>query len=52
MSILSAALLLFLVLDPVGNIPLFLCALQNVDEKRHRWVILRELLFGLFFLLL
>lgn len=47
MSVLSAALLLFLVMDPLGNIPLFMATLKKVDEKRLRFVIIRELLFAL-----
>ena len=47
MTILSAALLLFLVLDPFGNIPLFLAALSSVDPKRRRRVLARELLVAL-----
>ncbi len=51
MSTLSAALLLFLVLDPVGNVPLFILALKNVDPARHTRVIVREASIGLVFLL-
>jgi small neutral amino acid transporter SnatA (MarC family) len=47
MTIFSAALLLFLVMDPFGNIPLFLAALKNVDPSRHRRIIARELLVAL-----
>ena len=47
MTTLSAALLLFLVMDPLGNIPLFMTTLKSVDEKRKRKVVLRELLFAL-----
>jgi len=47
MTILSAALLLFLVMDPLGNIPLFLTALKNVAPERRTKVILRELLIAL-----
>jgi multiple antibiotic resistance protein len=43
MTVVSAALLLFLVMDPLGNIPFFLAALKNVDEARQRKVVLREL---------
>jgi len=50
-SILSAVLLLFLVLDPVGNIPLFLCALKHVEPSRHHKIIVRELLIGLLVLI-
>ncbi len=52
MSIISAALLLFLVLDPMGNIPLFLVALKDVNPARHKRIIFRETLFGLGFLIL
>ena len=51
MSMLSAALLLFLVLDPLGNIPLFLVALKNVDPAKHKRIIIRELLIGLLVLI-
>lgn len=47
MSILAAAVLLFLILDPVGNIPVFLTILQRVPLARRRLVLLRELLFAL-----
>jgi MarC family membrane protein len=43
MTILSAAVLLFLVLDPLGNVPFFLCVLKNVEERRRKAIILREL---------
>jgi multiple antibiotic resistance protein len=47
MSTLSAAFLLFLILDPLGNIPVFLTTLKAVDPARQRRVILRELLIAL-----
>ncbi len=47
MTVYSAALLLFLVLDPVGNIPFFLTTLKNVDPAKHRRIIVRELLMAL-----
>jgi multiple antibiotic resistance protein len=54
MSLLSASILLFLVLDPIGNIPLFLSTLKSVDAARHKRIILRELLvaFGILVLFL
>ena len=36
MSTLSAGILLFLIMDPLGNIPLFLSLLRNVDPARRR----------------
>lgn len=47
MTIFSAALLLFLVMDPLGNIPLYLTALKSVEAKRRLFVIARELLIAL-----
>ena len=47
MMLLPAAVLLFFVMDPLGNIPLFLSALRTVDPARHRFVIIRELLIAL-----
>jgi multiple antibiotic resistance protein len=47
MSLLSAAALLFFVMDPLGNVPLFLSALRHVDPVRVRTIILRELLIAL-----
>lgn len=47
MTILSAALLLFLILDPLGNIPIFLSVLKPLPPQRQRIVVLRELLIAL-----
>ena len=47
MSIWAAGFLLFLILDPIGNIPVFLTLLQRVPPERRRRVLLRELLFAL-----
>ncbi len=47
MTTLSAALLLFLVMDPLGNIPLFMTTLKKVEAKRQRIVVVRELLIAL-----
>lgn len=47
MTVFSAATLLFLVLDPFGNIPFFIAALQSVDRERHLRIIVRELLIAL-----
>lgn len=47
MTILSAALLLFLILDPLGNIPVFLSLLKPLTPRRQRVVLVRELLIAL-----
>lgn len=51
MTLLSAVLLLFLVMDPFGNVPVFLSVLHPVEHDRRRWVIARELLIALVFLI-
>ena len=48
----SAFITLLLVMDPLGNVPIFLSVLKDVDPKRRQWVIFRELLVGLGVLLL
>jgi multiple antibiotic resistance protein len=47
MSILSIAVTLFLIMDPFGNIPVFLPILERVPERRRRAVLVRELLLAL-----
>jgi small neutral amino acid transporter SnatA (MarC family) len=46
-TIASAALLLFLILDPLGNIPVFLGLLRTLPPRRQRVVLARELLIAL-----
>lgn len=41
-SFISAVVLLFLVADPIGNIPIFISALREVPPERRTRVILRE----------
>lgn len=47
MTVASAALLLFLILDPLGNIPIFLSLLRGLPPRRQRIVLARELLIAL-----
>ncbi len=47
MTTLSAALLLFLILDPLGNIPVFLGLLKPLPAARRRIVLARELVIAL-----
>lgn len=46
MELVSVAFTLFLVMDPLGNIPLFLSALREVPPARRRVVLVRELLIA------
>jgi MarC family membrane protein len=52
MDILQAAITLFLVMDPLGNIPIFLSVLDGIPAERRRKVLVRELFFALGILLL
>ncbi len=50
-TFLSATILLVLITDPVGNIPVFANALKYVAPERRARVILREILIAFFLLL-
>ena len=43
MTLASAVVLLFLVIDPFGNVPFFVAELARVPAERRRRVVLREL---------
>ncbi len=47
----SAAVLLFFVMDPFGNIPMVLSLLKDVAPERRRKVVLRELVIALLVLI-
>ena len=42
-DVLSAVITLLLVMDPLGNVPLFLSVLKTVAPKRRRTVLIREI---------
>jgi MarC family membrane protein len=52
MKLLSIALSLFLLMDPIGNIPFYISFLKGVNPKRQRQIIIRELLIALFIIIL
>lgn len=43
----SELLQLFLIVDPIGNLPIFISLLRPVPAKRRSWVIVRENLIAL-----
>ncbi|WP_034413115.1 MarC family protein, partial [Candidatus Photodesmus blepharus] len=51
MEILSAASMLFLIMDPLGNLPIILSVLKHLDLKRRRKVLIRESSFALLILI-
>ena len=46
-TILATAITLFLIMDPLGNVPVFLVVLAPIREERRRRIIMRELLIAL-----
>ena len=52
MDTVSAFITLLFVMDPLGNIPVFLSTLKDVDEKRRQWILARELAIALLVLLI
>ena len=52
MDIFSTAVLLWLIMDPLGNMPIFISALKHVPEHRRTKVLVRELLIALLILVI
>jgi len=50
MKLYSQIILLFFVINPIGNIPIFLTTLKTVDPKRHAKIIIREVSIALLIL--
>ena len=46
MTLVSAIILLFLVIDPFGNVAFFVAALNSVEAGRRRRVVIRELVIA------
>jgi multiple antibiotic resistance protein len=51
MNLYTAAITLFLVMDPFGNIPIFLSVLERYDARRRRRIMIRELVIALLILI-
>lgn len=47
LQLLSTAFALFLLMDPIGNVPIFISVLKDIDPKRHQYIIFRELVIAL-----
>lgn len=52
MSAISITISLFVILNSLGNIPIFIAVLKNFDLKRQRVIIMREMVIALFIMLL
>lgn len=51
MTIFSIALVLFLIMDPFGNISSYLMLMEDMPPKKRNWILLREMLIALFVML-
>lgn len=52
LSIFSIAFSLFLLMDPIGNIPFYISFLKGIDPPRQKRIIIREMLVALFIIVL
>lgn len=50
--IFSTAFSLFLLMDPFGNIPIYLSVLKEIGHKKKKWIVLREKVIALFIILI
>lgn len=51
-EIISTTILLILIMDPLGNLPIFMTILKHLEEKRRRIVVIREMIIALIIMLL
>ncbi len=51
-EMIAATVLLFLIMDPLGNLPIFMSVLKHLEPKRRRIVLMREMLIALALMLL
>jgi multiple antibiotic resistance protein len=51
-EIITLAFSFFLLLDPLGNVPLYIAILKNVAPERRKKIIMREMLISLMIILL
>lgn len=51
-EMISATVLLFLIMDPLGNLPIFMSVLKHLEPRRRRVVLIRELLIALLLMLI
>lgn len=51
-TIISLIILLLVIMDPLGNLPIFISILKNFSSSRRYFIIIREMIIALFFMLL
>ncbi|CAD83257.1 integral membrane protein of the MarC family [Candidatus Blochmanniella floridana] len=50
-EMISATILLFLIMDPIGNLPIFMSILKNLNPNRRQIIIIREMIIALLLML-
>jgi multiple antibiotic resistance protein len=50
-TVLAAILLLVIIMDPIGNVPVFLSILKNIPMERRKIIIIRELIIAFLILI-
>lgn len=51
LSLFSITVVLFIIMDPIGNIPSYLTLVKDLDPARRRFVLIREMLIALAFMI-
>ena len=51
-TVFAIAFTLFLLMDPLGNIPIYLAVLRELEEKKRLWIIFREKIIALIIIFL
>ena len=51
-TVFTMAFTIFLLMDPLGNIPIYLAILQKIESKRRMWIIFREKIIALFIIII
>ncbi|CUS47628.1 MAG: NAAT family neutral amino acid transporter YhgN [Idiomarinaceae bacterium HL-53] len=52
MDIWTASITLLLIMNPLGNLPIFISVLRHIEPNRRKVVLARELIFALIFMLI
>ncbi|XRX42732.1 MAG: YhgN family NAAT transporter [Buchnera aphidicola (Eriosoma harunire)] len=51
-EMISTTILLIFIMDPIGNLPIFMSVLKNIEPKRRQLLLLREMIIALSIMLL
>lgn len=51
LSLFSITVVLFIIMDPVGNIPAYLTLVKDLEPARRRYILIREMLIALAFMI-